>query len=96
MTASRPRRMRTGAMTALILVVGIAACSETRGSLGQDCLKSEDCLSSVCSQLKCAAAPVLLDGAPDVDATGAPPDVLDAGSDAGLLVEAAADARADG
>jgi hypothetical protein len=30
---------------------------ETRRSLGEDCLKDDECLSGVCSQLRCAEPP---------------------------------------
>lgn len=43
-------------------------CAETKRSLGDDCLKNEDCLSGICSQLRCGAAPPLLDGAPTGEA----------------------------
>jgi hypothetical protein len=41
------------------LVLGTAAlagaCAETKAPVGAACMKSEDCLSGVCSQLVCAA-----------------------------------------
>jgi hypothetical protein len=37
------------------------ACLETRRSLGEDCLKDDDCQSRICSQLRCAAAPPTTD-----------------------------------
>ncbi|HEY5146698.1 MAG TPA: hypothetical protein VII82_08015, partial [Polyangiaceae bacterium] len=40
-----------------------AACSEQRGSIGDDCLKNQDCLSGVCSELHCVVPPPLLDAA---------------------------------
>jgi hypothetical protein len=40
-------------MTLLATFVG---CMETRRSLGEDCLKDQDCLSGTCLQLHCAAA----------------------------------------
>jgi hypothetical protein len=49
---------------------------ETQRSLGEDCLKDEDCLSGICSQLVCAALPPTIDaalfgdGAPAIDAGG--------------------------
>jgi hypothetical protein len=55
----------------------------TSRGLGEDCLKDQDCLSGICSQLKCAAAPPLIDGGipqytPDTgapqDSTAPPPD----------------------
>ncbi len=58
-------RRRRGAAVALACAVAVVACSETRRPLGEDCLKSGDCLSGLCSGLKCAATPPLLDGTPD-------------------------------
>ncbi len=50
--------------------VGLAAaCAQLKGSLGDQCLKNEDCQSGLCSQLRCVAAPELLDATP-----GAPED----------------------
>lgn len=37
------------------------SCMETRRSLGEDCLKDGDCLSGVCSQLRCATTAPTLD-----------------------------------
>lgn len=46
------------------VVVGLGgACTELRGSNGESCLKSQDCLSGLCLQLRCAALPPLLDAA---------------------------------
>jgi hypothetical protein len=39
-----------------------ASCTDSRGALGEQCLKDQDCLSGICSQQLCAAAPPLLDG----------------------------------
>jgi hypothetical protein len=39
------------------LLVAVGACMETRHSLGDDCLKDGDCLSGVCTQLRCTASP---------------------------------------
>jgi hypothetical protein len=43
----------------------IAGCQLTSRALGEDCLKDQDCLSGICSQLKCAAAPPLLSSIPE-------------------------------
>jgi hypothetical protein len=48
----------------VLLVTGLmvsSACTETRRSLGEGCLKDEDCTSGICSGQQCAAAPPLLD-----------------------------------
>jgi len=37
------------------LVASNGGCMETRRSLGEDCLKDDDCLSGTCLQLRCAA-----------------------------------------
>jgi hypothetical protein len=74
-----------------LLAVGVApACVQTQRALDEDCLKDQDCLSGICSQLKCAAAPPLLDGAPQ-----APP-LADAAVADGLgAADGADDAAAD-
>jgi hypothetical protein len=46
---------------------------ETRLSLGEECLKDDQCLSGICSQLHCAAPPSTID---------APVVLADAGVDA--------------
>ena len=45
------------------------ACMETRRSLGEDCLKDDDCLSGICSQLRCATTPRTIDAPVLADAT---------------------------
>ena len=48
----------------LLLVALVAvACGETRGTLGADCIRSDDCLSGVCAARVCVAAPALVTGA---------------------------------
>jgi hypothetical protein len=37
------------------------ACRETRRSLDEDCLKNDDCLSGICTQLHCASQPPTFD-----------------------------------
>jgi hypothetical protein len=57
---------RKAVVLALVAVaVGLAgACAETRRTNGEDCLKSQDCLSGICSQLVCIAAPPTTDQKP--------------------------------
>lgn len=45
------------------------ACGETRRPIGDECLRDDDCLSAVCSERTCVAAPALVNGA-----TSPPPD----------------------
>jgi hypothetical protein len=81
------------------------ACAQTQRALGEDCLKDQDCLSGICSQLKCAAAPPLLDGASQAPPSPTPeagvadaPEAEDSGGDASgdAPVDAAAEAAAEG
>jgi hypothetical protein len=45
----------------LALATGlVGSCNEWRRSLGEDCLKDQDCLSGICSQLRCGTAPPYL------------------------------------
>jgi hypothetical protein len=73
-------------VAALAMVVGLApACAESRRSLGAQCLKSQDCLSGICSQFACAAAPPTIDAEENAEAASpeaAPP--ADAGTETGL------------
>jgi hypothetical protein len=48
--------------TALFACALLLACGETRRSIGEECLRDEDCLSGTCSAQECAAAPVLVTG----------------------------------
>jgi hypothetical protein len=65
---------------AAILACG---CMETRRALGDDCLKNDDCLSGICSQLHCAAPPPLIDAQLVSDAAAeAPAAVGTVGGDA--------------
>jgi hypothetical protein len=72
------------AMAFIAFAAVASACGETRRSLGEDCIRSEDCLSNLCASAKCSSDPPLLDGSPPPD-TEAGADVTtdaDAGSDA--------------
>lgn len=47
---------------AVVLVLGwriLAACGESRSPIGEECLRSDDCLSGVCSDRVCVSAPPL-------------------------------------
>jgi hypothetical protein len=102
--------MRAIAVIMISIAIGAeAGCVESQRALGEDCLKDQDCLSGICSQLQCAAAPPVLDAtAPTVSDTGAPdtgaPDTFVApdappdtgGPDVVVPGEAAADSAASG
>ena len=47
----------------IIFAALIAGCGETRRPIGEECLRSDDCLSGVCSDRTCVAAPTLITGA---------------------------------
>jgi hypothetical protein len=74
-TDRRPRpvaRVAAWIIAPALLALGLAsACQELAGSIGDDCLKDQDCQSGVCSELHCAPRPPLLDAAyvPPGDAT---------------------------
>jgi hypothetical protein len=81
MTRSQTIAVSLGGAYALALVM---ACGETRLPIGDECLRSDDCLSGICSARTCVAAPPLVTGG------GAPPPdeepripVDEGGSDAG-------------
>ena len=96
---ARERRRRW--MLGCAAVALAAGCAEQRRSLGEDCLKDDDCLSGICADNRCVAAPPLLDGS--AGAGDASPDApgIDAGPEAGIdggkdaAPEAAPDAPAD-
>ncbi|MDB5219595.1 MAG: hypothetical protein JWO86_7522 [Myxococcaceae bacterium] len=78
--------MRAAAVPALLLVVaaGIGGCGETRRPIGDECLRSDDCLSGVCSDKTCVAAPTLVTGAgpPPADEVPRVP-IVDGGASGG-------------
>jgi hypothetical protein len=92
---------------ALAAVGIVAACTDTRRTLGDDCLKNEDCVSGLCTQFVCSTHSVLTDAAldnPDAEPvadTGPAGEAAAEGGAAEAAVEAAAetgggDAAADG
>ena len=57
------RRRGLALLGAAAVALALAeSCADNRGSLGADCLKDEDCITGVCAQLVCVAAPQYLDG----------------------------------
>jgi hypothetical protein len=60
-TTASPVRARVRAFSfvvaALVAVGIVGACAETRRANGEACLKDQDCLTGICSQLVCSAAP---------------------------------------
>lgn len=87
-TSRRPRTRLLALVVPLLVSTALAtACTDSRRSLGEDCLKDQDCLSGMCVQLHCGAAPEYTDAMAQSDAAVS----SDAGGDA-----AAADAAQDG
>jgi hypothetical protein len=64
------------ALAAASLSLALLDCADNDKSLGEDCVKSEDCSSGFCSDQVCVAAPTTFDSEPPlVDSgteTGAP------------------------
>lgn len=89
-------KARVGARAVLALLA-LVACGETRRTLGEECIRDDDCLSNVCSARQCAGQPPLISGASGgspTDGVDPPsPDEADAGGDAGA--RDAADGSAD-
>jgi hypothetical protein len=73
----------------LVAVGALSACQETRRTLGDACLKSEDCLSGICTQLVCTAAPPLINDEPVAEGGSTVDATAEAGVDAPVVVEAA-------
>jgi hypothetical protein len=75
---------RRGPVAGLLAAAGaaavvIASCTEFRGSLGDECIKDQDCLSGACTALRCVAAPSVLEaGLPPTEASTVPEASLDA------------------
>jgi hypothetical protein len=85
--------MRSAAVAALVGLVGLVGlaaiagtggCGETRRPIGDECLRSDDCLSGVCSDKTCVAAPALVTGAgpPPADEVPRVP-IVDGGTSGG-------------
>ena len=60
--ATKTCDMRRLACAAVLVMLAIA-CGETRRPLGDDCIRSDDCLSGVCADRVCVAQPALVTGA---------------------------------
>ena len=100
------RRSAIAALVALVVtfLVTLGACNETRRSLGEECLKGDDCVSGLCSSQHCVEpAPVLeasvpVDAANDVSIADSAPstDANDAASSSDGEGLDAADAALDG
>jgi hypothetical protein len=77
-----------------IAVTAALACGETRRPIGEECLRNDDCLSSICAARTCVSAPPLVTGA-----THSPPEeeprIPDAAATSSSR-DAAADAAAEG
>jgi hypothetical protein len=69
----------------------VAACGETRRPVGEECLRNEDCLSSVCSAGACVPAPPFVTGAGNPPPDEEPRIPNDGGS--GAAIDAPADVR---
>jgi hypothetical protein len=88
MSAATVRGVRPWAIAAAVILPWLggavmeAACVESRRSLGEDCLKNEDCLSGICSQLQCGALPTTFDAAVFADGSAANANAEDAATDA--------------
>jgi hypothetical protein len=87
--------MRRALFSALALALAfttLAACGETRRPIGDECLRSDDCLSGVCSSRTCVSAPPLVSGVgpPPADEIPSVP-IVDAGD-----ASTSADAREGG
>jgi hypothetical protein len=112
-TPVRARARAIAILVPLLCVLGVGgACTQELRPNGQECLKDGDCLSGVCANFVCVAAPPLLDaevnGDGSLDATGgdgsqtseAGPDVVtppkDSGKESAVMMEAAAETGPDG
>jgi hypothetical protein len=62
--------VRTATLTAALacLALALLECAVEERTLGAACVKGEDCLSWICSDQVCVAAPPLLDAEPPFDA----------------------------
>jgi hypothetical protein len=59
-----------------------AACAETKGALGDQCLKGQDCLSGICLQLVCSSSSPTTDAEDNAEAGAAETGPSEAGLEA--------------
>jgi hypothetical protein len=52
-----PARRRPRLLGHLAVLCVLVGCDETRRPIGEECLRSEDCLSGVCSARACGSTP---------------------------------------
>ena len=73
----------TALLILLLAALITVACGETRRPIGDECIRSDDCLSGVCTSRTCVSAPTLVSGG-----VGSPADeiprlpIVEAGADA--------------
>ncbi len=85
-------------VTGCFLLPGLfaLACTDTRRGLGEQCLKSEDCVSNLCVARECASQPPLITGTSQPPADAGPDvTVVDDASDSGFVPDAPTDAPSD-
>lgn len=58
-----------GVLATALTATVVEACGESRSPIGEECLRNDDCLSSVCAARTCVPAPSVVTGATDL-----PPD----------------------
>jgi hypothetical protein len=94
----RARVLPTAALVALVVGGALAACADTTKTLGEECLKSEDCQSGLCQSEVCVAEPPFLTVPPantsDSGAESAAPDSA-TGSDSATTDSATGDDGSD-
>jgi hypothetical protein len=56
----RARVLPTVALVALAIGSAVAACANTTKTLGEECIKSQDCQSGLCESQVCVAEPPFL------------------------------------
>lgn len=108
-TPVRARARAIAILVPLLCVLGVGGgCTQELRPNGQSCLKDVDCLSGVCANFVCVAAPPLLDaevngdgsldgggGTGDAASDGTTPP-MDAAKESAPMMEAATEAGPDG
>ena len=94
---SRSHARQLVSFVTVVLVSGALAfaCADNKRILGEECIKSDDCQSGICTGQKCTAAPPILDRDASPPAVDASSQDATTDGDAATAADSAADSADD-